>query len=75
LTLKVGYKIRIDKGGKASFLTLLLATAPSLLVIDFEDLSFEAVAGPSATAGPAAGIEAISMVSGMGKRGVAATSG
>ena len=43
-----------------------LGTAPYLLVIDLEDLSFEAVAGPPATAGPGAGIEAISMVTGMG---------
>jgi predicted Fe-Mo cluster-binding NifX family protein len=49
-----------------------LGTAPYLLVIDLDDLSFEAVAGPSATGGPGAGIEAISIVTGMGAEAILA---
>jgi predicted Fe-Mo cluster-binding NifX family protein len=49
-----------------------LGTAPYLLVIDIEDMSFEAVAGPSPAAGPGAGIEAISVVTGMGAKAILA---
>jgi predicted Fe-Mo cluster-binding NifX family protein len=45
-----------------------LGTAAYLLVIDIEDLSFEAVPGPSRSAGPGAGVEAISIVTRMGAK-------
>ena len=43
-----------------------LGTAAYLLVVDLDDMSFEAVAGPSPSAGPGAGIEAVSIVLNMG---------
>ncbi len=49
-----------------------LGTAAYLLVIDIEDLSFEAVAGPSPSVGPGSGIEAISIVTGMGAKAILA---
>jgi predicted Fe-Mo cluster-binding NifX family protein len=49
-----------------------LGTAAYLLVIDLEDLSFEAVAGLPPSAGPGAGIEAISIVTGMGAKAILA---
>jgi predicted Fe-Mo cluster-binding NifX family protein len=49
-----------------------LGTAPYLLVIDLEDLSFEAVTGPPSSAGPGAGIEAVSIVTGMGAEAILA---
>ena len=49
-----------------------LGTAAYLLVIDIEDLSFEAAAGPSPSAGLAAGIEAISLVTRMGAKAILA---
>ena len=45
-----------------------LGTAAYLLVIDLDDLSFESAAGPSSSAGPAAGIEAISLLTRMGAK-------
>ncbi|BBO70151.1 hypothetical protein DSCA_40810 [Desulfosarcina alkanivorans] len=45
-----------------------LGTASYLPVIDMEDLSVEALAGPSAAAGPGAGIEAVSTVTDRGAR-------
>ena len=47
-----------------------LGTAPYLLVIDIEDMSFEAVDGPPPSAGPGAGIEAVSIVTGMGAKAI-----
>ncbi|MBC2709508.1 MAG: NifB/NifX family molybdenum-iron cluster-binding protein [Desulfosarcina sp.] len=47
-----------------------LGAAPYLLVIDIEDLSFEAVAGPPPSTGPGAGIAAISIVTGMGAKAI-----
>jgi len=49
-----------------------LGTAAYLLVVDLEDMSFEAVAGPSPSAGPGAGIEAISVVMEMGAKAILA---
>ena len=49
-----------------------LGTAAYLLVIDLEDMSVEAVAGPSPSAGPAAGIQAVSVVLGMGAKAILA---
>lgn len=49
-----------------------LGTAPHLLVIDLEDMSFEVAAGPSPSTGPGAGIEAISIVTGMGAKAILA---
>lgn len=49
-----------------------LGTAPYLLVINIEDMSFEAVAGPPPSAGPGAGIEAVSIVTGMGVKAILA---
>ncbi len=49
-----------------------LGTAAYLLVIDLENLSFEAVAGPPPSAGPGAGIEEVSMVTGMGAKAILA---
>lgn len=45
-----------------------LGTAPWLLVIDADSLAFEAVEGPSRSAGPGAGIQAVTLVLGMGAR-------
>jgi predicted Fe-Mo cluster-binding NifX family protein len=45
-----------------------LGTAPWLLVIDGDSLAFEAVEGPSRSAGPGAGIQAVTLVLGMGAR-------
>lgn len=49
-----------------------LGTAAYLLVIDLEDMSFEAVAGPPPSAGPGAGIEAVSIVMRMGAKAILA---
>lgn len=49
-----------------------LGTAAYLLVVDLEDMSFEAVAGPLPPAGPGAGIEAVSMVIEMGAKAILA---
>lgn len=49
-----------------------LGTAAYLLVVDLEKMSFEAVAGPSPSAGPGAGIEAVSMVMEMGAQAILA---
>lgn len=45
-----------------------LGTAPYLLVIDINDMSFEAVEGPPPSHGPGAGIQAVSLVLGMGAK-------
>jgi predicted Fe-Mo cluster-binding NifX family protein len=47
-----------------------LGTAAYLLVVDLDDMSFEAVAGPSPSAGPGAGIEAVSIVLNMGAKAI-----
>ena len=47
-----------------------LGAAAYLLVIDIEDLSFEAVDGPSPSAGLNAGVEAISIVTSMGAKAI-----
>ena len=47
-----------------------LGTAAYLLVVDLKDLSYEAVAGPSPSAGMGAGIEAVSIVLGMGAKAI-----
>ena len=49
-----------------------LGTAPYLLVVDLEDMSFEAVAGPSPAAGPGAGIEAVTLAMRMGAKAILA---
>ena len=49
-----------------------LGTAPYLLVINTEDMSFDAVAGPLPSIGPGAGIEAISIVTDMGAKAILA---
>ncbi len=49
-----------------------LGTASYLLVIDMEDMSFEAVAGPPPSTGPGAGIKTIAMVMGMGATAILA---
>ena len=49
-----------------------LVTAAYLLVIDIDDLTFEAIRGPSPSAGPAAGIEAISLITRMGAKTILA---
>ena len=43
-----------------------LGTAAYLLVIDPEDMTFTSVAGPSALTGPGAGIQAVTLVVGLG---------
>jgi len=45
-----------------------LGTASYLLVIDMDDMSFEAVEGPSSSTGPGAGVQAVTLVLGMGAR-------
>jgi len=45
-----------------------LGTAAYLLVIDMDDMSFEAIEGPPPSHGPGAGIQAVSLVVGMGVR-------
>ena len=45
-----------------------LGTAPWLLVIDADSLVFDAVEGPSRSSGPGAGIQAVTLVLGMGAR-------
>lgn len=45
-----------------------LGTAAYLLVIDMDDMSFEAMEGPPPSHGPGAGIQAVSLVVGMGAR-------
>ncbi len=47
-----------------------LGTAPYLLVVDLEDMSFEAVAGPPPSSGPGAGIETISIAVDMGAKAI-----
>jgi predicted Fe-Mo cluster-binding NifX family protein len=49
-----------------------LGTAAYLLIIDTGDMSFEAVAGPPPSAGPGAGIQAISIIMGMGAKTILA---
>ena len=49
-----------------------LGTAAYLLVIDLDDLSFESAVRPSSSAGPAAGIEAISLLTRMGAKTILA---
>jgi predicted Fe-Mo cluster-binding NifX family protein len=49
-----------------------LGAAAYLLVIDMEDMSFEAVSGPPQSAGPGGGIETIAMVVGMGATAILA---
>lgn len=43
-----------------------LGTAAYLLVIDTDDMSFEAIAGPSPSSGPGSGIKTVAMVMDMG---------
>jgi predicted Fe-Mo cluster-binding NifX family protein len=43
-----------------------LGTASHLLLVDSEDMSFEAVDGPGDSSGPGAGVEALSVMVGMG---------
>lgn len=43
-----------------------LGTAPHLLVIETDDMSFEAVDGVAQSSGPGAGVQAVSLVMGMG---------
>jgi len=45
-----------------------MGTAPWLLVVDADTLDFKAVEGPSRSAGPGAGIQAVTLVLGMGAR-------
>jgi len=45
-----------------------LGTAPYLLVIDTDDMTFEAIEGPPLTAGPGSGIQAVTLVLGMGAK-------
>jgi predicted Fe-Mo cluster-binding NifX family protein len=45
-----------------------LGTAPYMMVIDMDTLTFEAVKGPSASHGPGSGIQAISLILGLGAK-------
>ena len=47
-----------------------LGTTPYLLVVDVDDMSFEAVAGPPPSAGPGGGIETISIAVDMGVKAI-----
>ena len=49
-----------------------LGTAAYLLVVDLEDMSFEAVAGPPSAAGSVAGIEAVTLAMRMGAMAISA---
>ena len=45
-----------------------LGTAPYLLVIDTDDMTFEAIEGPPLTAGPGSGIQAVTLALSMGAK-------
>jgi len=45
-----------------------LGTAAYMLVVDIDDMSFEAIGGPPPSHGPGAGIQAVSLMIGMGEK-------